>query len=96
MQFLKKYSKPLVLLIAVCAIMVLDRIYGWSDYLGDMENFRFLLDTVRSNLLEALLIYCVLTIIGCVVLALPGITFAVLRHSWWADFSCRIPSSRWL
>ena len=64
MQFLKKYSKPLILLLAICAIMVLDRIYGWSDYLGNMDNFRFLLETVRNNLLEALLIYCVLTIIG--------------------------------
>ena len=77
MKFLKKYSKPLILLIAVGAIMVLDRIYGWSDYLGNMDNLRFLLDTVRENLPEAVLIYSVITIVGCVVLALPGITFAV-------------------
>ena len=92
MQFLKKYSKPLVLLIAIGAIMVLDHIYGWSDYLGDTENFQFLLDTVHDNLLEAILIYSVLTIIGCVVLALPGITFAVfaglLFGPWLGTLAC--------
>lgn len=97
MQFLKKYSKPLILLIVIGAIMVLDRIYGWSDYLGDMDNFRFLLDTVRSNLLEALLIYSVLTIIGCVVLALPGITFAVfaglLFGPWLGTLACLVATT---
>ena len=92
MNFLKKYSKPLVLLIVIGAIMVLDHIYGWSDYLGNMENFQFLLDTVRNNLPEALLIYSVLTIIGCVVLALPGITFAVfaglLFGPWLGTLAC--------
>ena len=77
MQFLKKYSKPIILLLVLAAILVLDRIYGWSDYLGNVENLQFLLDIVRENLLEAALIYSLLTIIGCVVLALPGITFAV-------------------
>lgn len=77
MKFLKKYSKPIVLLVVLAAILVLDRIYGWSDYLGNVENLQFLLDIVQENLLEAALIYSVLTIIGCVVLALPGITFAV-------------------
>ena len=97
MQFLKKYSKPLILLAVVGAVMVLDRIYGWSDYLGDMENFRFLLDTVRKNLLEALLIYSVLTIVGCVVLALPGITFAVfaglLFGPWLGTLACLVATT---
>lgn len=77
MKFLKKYSKPLILLAVLAAILVLDRIYGWSDYLSDTDNLQFLLSMVRENLLEAALIYSVLTIVGCVVLALPGITFAV-------------------
>ena len=37
----------------------------------------FLKETVEEHFLWALCIYIVLTIIGCVVLALPGITFAV-------------------
>lgn len=77
MKLLKKYGKPLVLLAVIGVILTLDRSYGWSDYLGDTENLQFLLDIVRENLLEAMLIYTVITIVGCVVLALPGITFAV-------------------
>ena len=97
MQFLKKYSKPLVLLIAIVIIMVLDGIYGWSDYLGNMENLQSLLDTVRDNLPVAMLIYCVLTILGCVVLALPGITFAVfaglLFGPWLGTLACLVATT---
>ena len=77
MQTLKKYAKPLILLLAIIAVLVLDRIYGWSDYLSDTDNLQFLLEIVRENLLEATVIYSLLTIVGCVVLALPGVTFAV-------------------
>ena len=97
MQFLKKYSKPLVLLVAIGIIMVLDGIYGWSDYLGNMENLQSLLDTVQDNLPVAMLIYCVLTIIGCVVLALPGITFAVfaglLFGPWLGTLACLVATT---
>ena len=77
METLKKYAKPLILLLAAAVILILDRRYGWSAYLSDEENLRFLLDTVRENLPEAVLIYTALTVVGCVVLALPGVTFAV-------------------
>lgn len=97
MQFLKKYSKPLVLLVAIGIIMVLDGIYGWSDYLGNMDNLQSLLDTVRDNLLVAMLIYSVLTIVGCVVLALPGITFAVfaglLFGPWLGTLACLVATT---
>lgn len=74
---MKKYAKLGAFLAAVAVILVLNHIYGWSDYLGNMDNLSFLTEMVRENLLEAALIYCALTIVGCVVLALPGITFAV-------------------
>lgn len=97
MNFLKKYSKPIILLAVLAAILVLDRIYGWSDYLGNVENLQFLLDIVQENLLEAALIYSVLTIIGCVVLALPGITFAVfagiLFGPWLGTFVCLVATT---
>lgn len=97
MKFLKKYSKPLILLIAIGIIMVLDGIYGWSDYLGNMDNLQSLLDTVRDNLPAALLIYSVVTIVGCVVLALPGITFAVfaglLFGPWLGTLACLVATT---
>ena len=97
MQVLKKYSKPLILLLVIGVILVLDRIYGWSEYLGNMDNLQFLLDTVRENMLEAVLIYSVLTIVGCVVLALPGITFAVfagiLFGPWLGTLACLLATT---
>ena len=73
---MKKYVKPLLLLIAAL-IFLADRQFVWSAYLSDAGNLQFLQNLVQENLLLAVLVYIVLTIIGCVVLALPGITFAV-------------------
>ena len=91
-DFFAKYGKPIALLLVIAAILILDRIYGWSDYLGNVENLQFLLEIVRENLLEAVLIYSLLTIVGCVVLALPGVTFAVfagiLFGPWLGTFVC--------
>lgn len=43
-----------------------------------MENLKFLENLVQENLFLAMAIYTVLTVVGCVALALPGITFAVI------------------
>lgn len=59
-------------------ILVLNDILGWSSYLSDMDNLRFLEGMVRENLMLAAAVYMVLTIVGCVVLALPGVTFAII------------------
>ena len=55
----------------------MNHIFGWSDYLGEKENLVFLKNMVEENLFLASVVYTVLTIIGCVVLALPGVTFAI-------------------
>ena len=97
MRILKKYAKPLFLLLAMVVVVVLDRRYGWSEYLSNTENLQFLLDTVRENLLKAALIYSVLTMIGCVVLALPGVTFAVfaglLFGPWLGTLICLVATT---
>lgn len=94
---MKKYTKLAVFLVAVVAILVLNHIYGWSDYLSNMDNLSFLTDMVRENLLEAALIYSVLTIVGCVVLALPGITFAlfagILFGPWLGTLFCLLATT---
>lgn len=59
-------------------ILVLNDIFGWSSYLSDMDNLRFLEGMVRENLMLAAAVYMVLTIVGCVALALPGVTFAII------------------
>ena len=94
---MKKYQKPLLLLLAAALIFLADRQFGWSAYLSDMENLEFLLDLVQENLLLAVLVYTVLTIIGCVVLALPGITFAVfaglLFGPWLGTLACLLATT---
>lgn len=57
--------------------MILNHIYGWSSYIGSMDNLERLEDVVQRNLLLAVCLYVLLTVIGSVVLALPGITFAI-------------------
>lgn len=74
---MKKYRKIIIFSVIVILILILNRYFGWSEYLSDMDNLMFLKKTVEDHFLWALCIYIVLTIIGCVVLALPGITFAV-------------------
>lgn len=70
--------KILVFIGIILAILFLNNRYGWSDYLANTENLLFLNDIVKEHYMTALLIYIVLTIVGCVVLALPGVTFAVI------------------
>lgn len=72
-----KNKKLLIFIAIIILICVLNYHYGWSSYLGDTKNLEFLKEMVNDNILLAGLIYIILTIIGCVVLALPGITFAL-------------------
>lgn len=71
-------NKKLWIFIGIIAvILVLNHTFGWSSYVGDVDNLKFLEDMVQENLALAICIYMVLTVIGCVVLALPGVTFAI-------------------
>lgn len=74
---MRKYIKIIAFAVIIVLVVVLNHHFGWSEYLSDGDNLMFLKKTVEENFLLALCIYIVLTIIGCVVLALPGITFAV-------------------
>ncbi|MDR0923514.1 MAG: TVP38/TMEM64 family protein [Hungatella sp.] len=58
-------------------ILGLNHIFGWSSYIGDMNNLAFLKQAVEDNLPYAIAIYMLLTIAGCAFLALPGVTFAI-------------------
>lgn len=63
--------------IIILSIIILNNRYGWSDYIIDTKNLEFVKQMVNNNILLAIGIYTILTIIGCVVLAIPGVTFAV-------------------
>lgn len=75
---IRSYAKIGIFTAIIVAVLFLNHQYGWSEYLSDMDNLMFLKQTVRENYLAALLLYIAVTIIGCVVLALPGVTFAVI------------------
>ena len=88
----------------ILLVLILDHVFRWSDYLGDTDNLAFLKNMIRDNLAGAIAIYMAVTVIGSVVLALPGVTFAIrcwarccapwppqpgrCWHSWQGDFSC--------
>ena len=94
---MKKYTKPIIFGLIVVVILVLNEIFGWSDYLGDIENLSFLTVMVKENIWEASIIYSVITIIGSVVLALPGVTFAIfaglLFGPWLGTLLCLLAST---
>lgn len=73
-----KNKKIIVFIVLFITILILNHIFGWSAYISDMDNLAFLKQMVQDNIWLAAGIYMILTIIGCVVLALPGITFAIL------------------
>lgn len=71
-------NKKLWIFIGIIAVILfLDHIFKWSSYIGDFDNLQFLKDMVNENLFLAVMLYVGITIIGCVVLALPGVTFAI-------------------
>ena len=75
---MKRYTKPLILLSLMAAIVLLDRYYGWSDFLSGPGGLEVLREAVRRDVLTASLIYVAATTAGCVLLALPGVTFAIV------------------
>ena len=73
-----KNKKMWIFIGIIVVILVLNHIFGWSTYLGNTENLKFLENMVQDNHLLAVLIYTELTIVSCVVLALPGVKFAII------------------
>lgn len=97
MEWVRKNFKLIVFCLMIVVILVLNHIYGWSAYLSDSENLRFLSDMIQDHFILAALIYIVLTVAACVVLALPGVTFAILAGvifgPWWGTLLCLIATT---
>lgn len=62
----------------IACVLILNHIFGWSAYISDAGNLEFLGRLSGEHPGAAVLLYTLVTVIGCVVLTLPGITFAVL------------------
>lgn len=97
MTWLKKNYKLLLFVLIIAVILVLNHIFGWSEYLSDSDNLEFLSNMIDDHFAEAALIYIGLTIIACVFLALPGVTFAILAGAifgpWWGTLLCLIATT---
>lgn len=73
-----KNKKLWIFIGIVVLIVILNHIFGWSSYLEDADNLTFLSSLIEDNLAAAIAVYLAVTVIGSVVLALPGVTFAIL------------------
>ena len=76
-----KNKKMWIFIGIIVVILVLNHIFGWSAYLGNTENLKFLENMVQDNLLLAVLIYTVLGTICCSVATTLGamVAFVVGR-----------------
>lgn len=73
---MKKHRKILIFVAAAAAVLVLNSIFGWSEYITG-DGLELLKNTAKENILLASAVYVAVTVVGCVALALPGVTFAV-------------------
>lgn len=73
----KKNIKILIFVLMLIFFAILERKFAILNSLTG-ENFEFLKTLVDKNIYLASFLYIVITVIGSVVLALPGVTFAIL------------------
>lgn len=97
MDWIKKNFKIIIFGLLIVLIFVLNQRFGWSDYLSNTENLKFLSEMINEHFVLAALIYIGITILACVVLALPGVTFAILAAilfgPWWGTLFCLIATT---
>lgn len=94
---MKKYWKVFVFACVFIALYFLNRHYGFLNaYISKegMKNFRTL---VNQNYWQSVLIYLLITVVGCVAFALPGVTFAILAGllfgPWLGSLYCLIATT---
>ena len=97
MEFIKKNSKLIIFGLLIVLVFMLNQHFGWSDYLSNTDNLKFLSEMINDHFVMAALIYIGLTVIACVVLALPGVTFAILAAiifgPWWGTLFCLLATT---
>ncbi len=88
----KGIIKLAVFLAIIVIILLLNHHFGWSkiftgdDWYGNLQNM------VKTNFLQATLIYIAVMVVAGVVLAVPGVTFAIVAGAifgpWWGTVLC--------
>lgn len=91
---MKKYRKALIFILIIIIGVILNRKLQWSSYLTDSNNLKIITNFVRNNYILSIFLYLVFTIVGASILALPGVTFAVVASGlfgpWIGSLYCLI------
>lgn len=78
---MKKYRKILIFFAIILIGMTLSSIYDWKSYLKDINNLDKIRLFVEENYSISVVYYLLFTIVASSVLALPGVTFALLSSA---------------
>lgn len=75
---MKKHKKVWIFVSLVIIMFILNHKFNWTSYLTDMETYQRLQGVIEEHLAFAVLVYIVITVITCVVLVMPGVTYAIV------------------
>ena len=96
MEKKNKNIKLIIFVTAIIVIIILNKMFDFSSYLS-VEELKKMKSSVDDNILLASLIYVAATVVGSVVLALPGISFAIaagmLFGAFYGTFLCTLAAS---
>lgn len=73
----KSMIKIISFIVVILVILICNHRFGWSEYLGNKENLLHIKEVMGSHMIAVFFLYVIITIIGCAMLALPGMTFAL-------------------
>lgn len=86
-----------IFLALAALVLICDRVFGWSGRLTNPEALPALRRALEENFALALALYGAVTVAGCVLLALPGVSFAiaagVLFGPVWGTLACWVSVS---
>ena len=86
-----KNKKLWIFLVLIVVVMICNHIFGLSKYF-DIDNLSFLSEMAKDNMALAVIVYLLFTVVGGSIIALPGITFAIIAGlvfgPWFGTFIC--------
>lgn len=74
----KKHKKVWMFILLAVIMFALNYRFQWTQLLMDIETYQNLQNLVENHMGIAIVIYVIITVITCVVLVLPGVTYAVV------------------
>lgn len=93
----KGIGKLVAFILIILVIATLNQYYGWSDFFKGDDWYGRLQTLVQTNFLEAALIYIAVMVVASVVLAVPGVTFAIIAGAifgpWWGTLLCTLSAT---